>query len=190
MDDQGRRKPKFAAGSDTSEEAAESMAEHAPGLEAKVLAAIVVFGMAGATTDELEAALKMTHQTCSARVNGLAERGAIADSGERRKTRSGRRATVYVAAEYLTEEMREAAARLAEQKRQAREDRAAKRLASRARLVALDLEKERYREDLGMLYDAARKMSEAWNNSSSSPSDIDRADRVLRAQLDALKGRF
>lgn len=188
MDDQKRRKPKFAAGSDTSEEAAESMAEHVPGLEAKVLAAIVVFGAAGATTDELEAALGMSHQTCSARVNGLAERGAIADSGARRKTRSGRRATVYVASEYLTDEMRQAAAKLAEDKRQAREDRAAKKLASRARLVALDLENERLREGLVTLCRAARAVSDAWNGAAGQ-GDVDRADRALRALLDSMKGR-
>ncbi len=69
-------------------------------LRAKVLAHIVSCGVRGATCDEVEVALRMTHQTASARVNELKGRHAIVDSGNRRPTRSGRGAAVWVKAEY------------------------------------------------------------------------------------------
>ena len=48
------------------------------------------------TCDELEDALGLTHQTCSARVNALMRRGLIVADG-RRQTKSGRTARVWVA---------------------------------------------------------------------------------------------
>lgn len=86
----------FAAGSDTSEAAALSVEPKALTL-ARVLAAIRACGAEGATCDEVEASLDMRHQSASARVNELGKHGAIADSGMRRLTRSGRKATVWVA---------------------------------------------------------------------------------------------
>ena len=50
----------------------------------------------GMTCDSVEAALSGRHQTISARVRELVLLGEIEDSGERRKTRSGRTARVYV----------------------------------------------------------------------------------------------
>jgi hypothetical protein len=50
----------------------------------------------GATCDEVEQALGLTHQNASARVHTLAKKGLITLSGEARKTRSMRRAGVYV----------------------------------------------------------------------------------------------
>lgn len=52
-------------------------------------------GTRGTTCDEAEAALRMRHQTCSARFSTLAKKGKIVDSGKRRLTRSGRRAIVW-----------------------------------------------------------------------------------------------
>ena len=49
----------------------------------------------GLTTDEVEEALDRTHQSISARVNALKDAGWIIDSGQRRKTRSGRDAIVW-----------------------------------------------------------------------------------------------
>jgi hypothetical protein len=49
----------------------------------------------GLTCDEVEQALDRTHQSISARVNQLRDSGWIVDSGERRKTRSGRNAVVW-----------------------------------------------------------------------------------------------
>lgn len=87
----------FVAGSYTSRAAAESMERGAGRLRAIVLDAIRLAGVAGATCDELEHALILTHQTCSARVRELVLGGHVLDSGKRRKTRSGRAATVWVA---------------------------------------------------------------------------------------------
>lgn len=83
----------YAAESDTSRDAAESMRDHVARLEGRVLAAIEKAG--GATCDEVEVATGLAHQTASARVNGLMRKGRIYDSGERRKTRSGRNAAVW-----------------------------------------------------------------------------------------------
>lgn len=87
----------YAKSSDTSKEAAGRIRHVAGSLEAKVLAEIVRLG--SATCDEIEIALDMPHQTASARVNSLMERKLIVNSGEKRLTRSKRRATVWVAAQ-------------------------------------------------------------------------------------------
>lgn len=50
--------------------------------------------MGGVTADELEVKLKLSHQTCSARVTELLKDKAIHWKGKR-KTRSGRMARVY-----------------------------------------------------------------------------------------------
>lgn len=101
----------FAKGSDTSEEAASLLGDLAR-LQAQVLDAIVKRG--GATSDEVEEALGLPHQTVSARFWELHRRGTIADSGERRRTRAGRNAAVYK----LT---KQAKAEQAERERAARE---------------------------------------------------------------------
>jgi predicted transcriptional regulator len=49
----------------------------------------------GLTSDQVEQILGGRHQTISARVNELRERGWITDSGLRRPTRSGRKAIVW-----------------------------------------------------------------------------------------------
>jgi predicted ArsR family transcriptional regulator len=51
-------------------------------------------GLHGATSDEAEQALGLTHQACSARFTELKRDDLIVDVG-RRKTRSGRSAFVY-----------------------------------------------------------------------------------------------
>lgn len=48
----------------------------------------------GATSDEVEEALGLAHQTVSARLTEAKALGLVVDSGERRKTRSGRQAKV------------------------------------------------------------------------------------------------
>ena len=55
-------------------------------------------GAEGLSSDEAEVVLAMPHQTVSARVHELARAGAIVDTGERRRTRSKRFATVWRAA--------------------------------------------------------------------------------------------
>lgn len=55
-------------------------------------------GIDGASCDETERALGMSHQTCSARFRDLSRPGVeeIVPSGEVRPTASGRRAMVWV----------------------------------------------------------------------------------------------
>ena len=81
-------------GSRTSYAAAVSVQGATPRLRGIVLARIKAAG--GLTCDEVEAEAQMSHQTTSARIRELALAGAIVDSGERRKTRSGRAACVWV----------------------------------------------------------------------------------------------
>jgi len=69
-----------------------------PRLREVVLNAIRDAGAAGLSSDEAEVRLAMTHQTVSARVHELARAGAIVDTGDRRRTRSKRLATVWRAA--------------------------------------------------------------------------------------------
>lgn len=65
-------------------------------LQLKVYDLIRLAGWEGKTTDEVEAELKLTHQSCSARVNELAAMKLIERRGARRKTRAGRGAFIYV----------------------------------------------------------------------------------------------
>lgn len=88
----------YVVGSDTSKAAAESIVPELPRLEALVYAFILNSGTDGATSDEIEYGMQMAHQTISARVRGLVLKGRVKDSGARRKTRSGRKATVWVVA--------------------------------------------------------------------------------------------
>lgn len=52
-------------------------------------------GAVGLTCDQVEIALHGSHQSMSARVNELRDKGWIVDSGTKRKTRSGRLAIVW-----------------------------------------------------------------------------------------------
>lgn len=58
----------------------------------------------GLTVDALEQRLQRSHQTVSARVNELRDRGWVVDSGIRRKTRSGRPAIVWTPSELALKE--------------------------------------------------------------------------------------
>lgn len=87
---------------DTSLAARDSIEEHLNRLETIVLQRIRQAGTGGLTTDEIEAATQLSHQTASARVRDLAAKHCrIVDSGVRRPTRSGRKAIVWVAAEFV-----------------------------------------------------------------------------------------
>ena len=78
----------------TSKEAAKSMISSADAIRNRVLEAVV--SSRGATCDELECVLSLSHQTCSARIRELALMGKIKDSGLKRKTRSDRSAIVWI----------------------------------------------------------------------------------------------
>jgi hypothetical protein len=81
----------------TSEAAAASMRVSANSIRGRVLEAIGTAGERGLTDDEVEATLGLRHQTASARRRELYLLGRIRAVGERR-TRSGRRAKVWVVA--------------------------------------------------------------------------------------------
>ena len=80
---------------ETSGEAAESMEASVPRLEGMVLRYIKDQGSRGATCDEAEQGLNLSHQCCSARINGLMKKGII-KATTKRKTRSGRNAYVWI----------------------------------------------------------------------------------------------
>jgi hypothetical protein len=86
----------FVQGSDTSQEAAESLTDDLGRLEGLVLNHIITRGEHGATDDELEVALGLSHQCASARRRTLVLKGLVKDSGRRRINRSGRRGAVWV----------------------------------------------------------------------------------------------
>ena len=86
----------FVKGSDTSEEAANSIAKKAPSMRTLVLAEIKNAGDSGLTDAEIESVLRMRHQTASARRRELVLAGLVIDSGERRVGASGRKAAVWV----------------------------------------------------------------------------------------------
>lgn len=96
-------KPPCVAGSDTSAEAAISIAPKTTNLRVCILA-FIRNRKQGATADEIEVALNLRHQTASARCRELSilnqiERRLDPKTGKtiRRKTRSGRYAEVLFA---------------------------------------------------------------------------------------------
>ncbi len=81
----------------TSKEAAKSMIDAAPSLRDKVFLFIKTNTEYGATCEEVETALNLSHQCASARITELHQKvGSIIDSGLRRKTKSGREAIVWI----------------------------------------------------------------------------------------------
>lgn len=84
------------AGSDTSAAAAQSQEKTLGKKQAAVLEAIRVNHRL--TDDDLEIITGWSHQTVSARRRELVLAGKVVDSGDRKPTRSGRAATVWVIA--------------------------------------------------------------------------------------------
>lgn len=86
-----------AKGSATSKAAAEQAAAKAPSVREIILAVLRRRGLCGATDDELERELGLSHQTVSARRRELVQAGFVIACGDStRKTRHGRAATVWV----------------------------------------------------------------------------------------------
>lgn len=61
----------------------------------KLIADNVARGGSGATCDECEVALRLAHQTASARIKGLRDASLLRNSGNRRPTRTGSQAVVW-----------------------------------------------------------------------------------------------
>jgi len=91
--------PAFSNNStDTSAEAGASMNTHVGKLARQCfdeIASVWRNDGVGMTVDALEQTLNRSHQSVSARVNELRNKGWLTDSGVRRKTRSGRPAIVW-----------------------------------------------------------------------------------------------
>jgi hypothetical protein len=88
--------PPFESGSDTSRAAAQSMEEKALSDERRVYTYLAGRNLQGATDDELEVALDLIHQNASARRRTLQLGGFVVKTDQKRKTRHGRWAGVYV----------------------------------------------------------------------------------------------
>ena len=88
--------PPFASDSDTSQQAARCIRSEAPQLRQRVLAFIIERGAVGATDEEVQAALRLRTQSETPRRNELCRMRLVRDSGRRRRTSSGRMATVWV----------------------------------------------------------------------------------------------
>lgn len=79
----------------TSKAAAEAIRPRVATDEERVMDAIRSMGEKGATCAEVEAFLGMSHQTTSARIRGLYQKGEIYDSMTTRPTPPGRAAIVW-----------------------------------------------------------------------------------------------
>jgi|GEM_PF-632815 len=90
--------PPHQAGSDTSRDAAEAIEPDVSSLRGKVLSYIRSRGREGATDKEIQAALNMSVSTEVPRRRELVLKGLVADSGWRRKTKTGRPAVVWAKA--------------------------------------------------------------------------------------------
>lgn len=83
-------------GNGNSTEAFRSLGNSASEIRSMVFKFIESMGSIGATCDEIEVRLELSHQTASARCSELKRLGQIVEKG-RRPTRSGRSAAVLVA---------------------------------------------------------------------------------------------
>jgi len=81
------------APTDTSQAAAESIVRDLSKVKRVIWHHIRIWG--GLTCEEVEIHLAISHQTASARIRDLRLAGVIRDTGERRKTKSGRQAIVW-----------------------------------------------------------------------------------------------
>ena len=86
--------------SETSREAADRIAPVSGELRRRVYQYLRDQGANGATDQEIQKALQMRPSTECPRRLELQEQGLVVDSGKRRLTESGRKATVWVIAEH------------------------------------------------------------------------------------------
>jgi hypothetical protein len=92
------RAPRVRATAPETSHAAAKVAALREGTQKKTMWRLFVqAGERGYTDDELEQTLARSHQSVSATRNGLMNDGLIVDSGQRRKTRYGNEAIVWVA---------------------------------------------------------------------------------------------
>ena len=87
----------------TSDVAAARIASHTAELRDRILRFVTSRGVHGATDDEGETTLGIMAQTYTPRRGELVRQGLLVDSRERRPTRSGRPATVWVTPEHASQ---------------------------------------------------------------------------------------
>lgn len=80
----------------TSRDAAKKAERRAPTMRIRVLRFLIGQGQSGATDEHGERALGIKSQSYIPRRRELVKQGIVRDSGERRKTESGRSAVVWV----------------------------------------------------------------------------------------------
>ncbi len=85
---------------DTSNEAADAMQPHCGRLQADALATIKDAGKDGCTADEVGNRQGRNRWSVQPRISELRQMGLVVDSGRRRQNVTGKRAIVWVAAEY------------------------------------------------------------------------------------------
>lgn len=95
--------------SETSKQAAETMRERAPRVRTLVLNHIASKGREGTTDEAGEGETGIPPRTYAPRRKELVDLGLVLDSGQRRKNKSGRTATVWISAECATDVQLEAA---------------------------------------------------------------------------------
>lgn len=88
--------PPYQPDSETSREAAEAIIPKVGTLRHQVYTFIESQGTSGATDDEIQLGLGMNGNTVRPRRGELAQKRLIVLSGEKRKTKSGRNAVVWV----------------------------------------------------------------------------------------------
>lgn len=86
----------YVKDSETSKDAAISKEETYKHDELRVMAHLKSAGDVGATDYEIEVGTGLRQSSASARRNGLVQKGFVRDSGLKRKTRTGRYATVWI----------------------------------------------------------------------------------------------
>lgn len=79
-----------------SVKAAEQGSARRPGQRQRIFTFLHSRGTEGATCEEIELALDLRHQTCSARISELKAEGIIQDSGRKRQTSTGSEAAVLI----------------------------------------------------------------------------------------------
>jgi hypothetical protein len=93
----------YHGGNRESTEAHRSIVPLKETLRRRVISFVRSRGEHGATSDEIELALGLPHQTVSARITEGKAGGDLVPSGRRRLTRSGRSAAVLVVADHAPE---------------------------------------------------------------------------------------
>lgn len=98
--DESERSLPYQSHSPTSKEAATEAKRRASALRRKVFEFIRSKGKHGATDDEIQVGLELEGSTQRPRRVELVNDSSVVPSGRYRQTRSGRKATVWVASEY------------------------------------------------------------------------------------------